>query len=351
MHIQKIQIGFFISLIVVVLVASFFVVIPYFVPVLLAGIFAVIFYPLYRVILNLLKNRKTISSILSVLIILNIVIVPLMFFTITLFNEFVSIYSTSISGKGLVAIFSQTANTFDSFIAKILPFEINKIQDIIDFDLQIKTLLQWLLNNLSTLLSGLFLGVIDFFVFILGLFYFLRDGDKLQTSILHISPLKDTDDLKIVKKLKNTINSIIRGRLIVAVIQGFVIGIGFLIFNVPNPAVWSFIAAILSFIPGIGPIIILLPVIIYSAFSLGIISTIGLIALAFISVIAIDNTLAPIIMNKGGVEIHPFIILISILGGIKFLGPIGFIVGPMIISLFFTLLEIYPMLLEKKIIV
>jgi predicted PurR-regulated permease PerM len=345
---QKVQIGFFVSLLLVILIASFFVVIPYLVPILLAGIFAVIFYPLHKIILNFFKNKKTLSAIISVLIILNIVVVPLMFFAINLFGDLAQFYSKIASNGGIAHVFSQTFDKINLFVKDILPFEIGRIQDVVDIDSQINTAMQWILTNFSTLLSHLFLGVLDFFVFVLGLFYFLRDGNKLQSALLHISPLRNTDDSKIVNKLKNTINSIVRGGLIVAVVQGLIVGLGFAIFGIPNPTIWAFLTTIFAFIPGLGPILIIGPAIIYSVFALGIISTIGLICLAFISIVLIDNTLSPLIMSKSGVEIHPFIILVSILGGIKFLGPIGFIAGPMITSLFFTLLEIYPMLVEKK---
>jgi predicted PurR-regulated permease PerM len=67
---------------------------------------------------------------------------------------------------------------------------------------------------------------------------------------------------------------------------------------------------------------------------------IGLAIWGMLAVGLIDNLLGPYLMSRGN-KLHPFLILISVLGGISVFGPIGFIVGPVLISLFMVLLELY----------
>ena len=61
----------------------------------------------------------------------------------------------------------------------------------------------------------------------------------------------------------------------------------------------------------------------------------------FLAVGTIDNILGPILMRRGGTSLHPLVILLSALGGIAAFGLIGFVIGPVVLSIFVVLLEIY----------
>ncbi|MCA9365553.1 AI-2E family transporter, partial [Candidatus Kaiserbacteria bacterium] len=86
--------------------------------------------------------------------------------------------------------------------------------------------------------------------------------------------------------------------------------------------------------------IVLVPAVIYSVFVGDWFTVIGLTAWGMLAVGLIDNLLGPYLMSRGTKQ-HPFVTLIAVLGGIALFGPIGFIVGPVIMSLFLVLLELY----------
>jgi predicted PurR-regulated permease PerM len=175
----------------------------------------------------------------------------------------------------------------------------------------------------------------------------LRDGTSLRRQLIRFSPLVDTYDQKIFDKLELAIHSVVKGSLVVGIIQGVLTGIGFAIFDIPNPALWGSIAAIAALIPGIGTALVIVPGIIYSFFSGTMGATIGLAIWGVVAVGLIDNFLGPRLIERG-VKVHQFLILLSVLGGITFFGPIGFIIGPLIVSLLYALLEIYKDSLEKR---
>jgi len=141
------------------------------------------------------------------------------------------------------------------------------------------------------------------------------------------------------------VNSVVKGSLIVGVVQGVLTGVGFALFGVPNPALWATIAAIASLIPTIGTGLVLIPGISY-LFLVGASSNaIGLIIWGVFAVGLVDNFLGPKLIERG-VKIHPFLILLSVLGGIGLFGPIGFLAGPLILSWLFALLDMYPALIK-----
>ncbi|OQW98324.1 MAG: hypothetical protein BWK74_04780, partial [Desulfobacteraceae bacterium A6] len=135
------------------------------------------------------------------------------------------------------------------------------------------------------------------------------------------------------------INSVIKGNLTVAVIQGALTSAGFAVFGIPNAVLWGSVTAIAALIPGVGTSLVLIPAILFLFLSGKFLSGFGLLAWGAGAVGLVDNFLGPKLVGRG-MQMHPFIILLSVLGGIGFFGPIGFLLGPLAISLLFAFLEI-----------
>jgi predicted PurR-regulated permease PerM len=117
-------------------------------------------------------------------------------------------------------------------------------------------------------------------------------------------------------------------------------GIGLAIFHVPNPAIWAVIAGIASIIPPIGTALVSVPAIIFLFITGNIGGAIGLLIWAVLIVGMGDNLLNPYIVGHK-INIPPFLILFSVLGGIALLGPVGILIGPLTVSLLYALIEIY----------
>ena len=173
-----------------------------------------------------------------------------------------------------------------------------------------------------------------------ALFYLLRDGRKLKNDIVMLSPLADNYDEKIFLKLRQAIRSIVLGSLVVGLVQGILTGIGFYLFGVPNPALWGSFAVIAALIPGIGTSLVIVPGIIYLFFVTSHLQALGMFIWGLVAVGLVDNFLGPMLVNRG-VRVHPFLILLSVIGGLAYFGPIGFIAGPLVVALLVALLEIY----------
>jgi predicted PurR-regulated permease PerM len=210
----------------------------------------------------------------------------------------------------------------------------------VDFNQYLKQGLNWLLQRLGPLFSNVTKIMVSVFVFLVTLYYLFKDGQKLKGAIVALSPLQDTHDETIFNKLALAINSVIKGNLAVALIQGILTAVGFTIFGVPNAALWGSVAAIAALIPGIGTALVLIPAILFLFLSGKTLFAVGLLLWGLTAVGLVDNFLGPKLVERG-MRLHPFIILLSILGGIGFFGPLGFLLGPLILSLLFALLEIY----------
>jgi predicted PurR-regulated permease PerM len=204
----------------------------------------------------------------------------------------------------------------------------------------VQNFLEWSFANLDSIFSSVTRLAFQIFIMLFALFYLLRDGGKFRDSIIALSPLADKYDERVILKLKQAIKSVVAGSLVVSLIQGVLTGLGFYVFGVPNPALWGSFAVVAALIPGFGTSLVLIPGIAYLFFTTTSIHALGLLIWSIIAVSLIDNYLGPILIKRG-VQIHPFIILLSVMGGLIFFGPIGFIAGPLVVALLAALLEIY----------
>lgn len=340
---QKPRFYFFIFIFFWVFLLIFYIFLPFIQILVLAMVLAATFAPLYEKILKLVKDYRSIAALLSTLAILTLVVVPTVFLGIQILKEAQQLYSTVINGGAntfIPNVLSTISNTFPK-----LAETLSKIS--FDADQQLKASLDWLVQNIGSIFSGATNILMNFFILIIALYYLLKDGEKLKDFIILLSPLPVTYDEQILAKLKTTVNALMRGILVIAIIQGVLTTIGFTIFGVPNAVLWGSVAVMASLIPSIGTSLVLLPGILYLYFVGNTIPALGLLVWGFVVVGLIDNYLGPKLVERK-VGIHPFAILLSILGGLSFFGPIGFLFGPLVLSLFFAMLDVYRILVDGK---
>lgn len=299
----------------------------------LAAIIVTISYPLYVKIENKIPGRNgTISSLVTTLIVLMIVILPFLFISSSLLGEATSIYKTVNDQQ--TETFTEAFNTVENTLKVYIP----------NLELDASALIgqsaSWLSSKLGALFAGTAQTFFLFFIAMIGSFYFFRDGRVFTKWLVKISPLPDNEDEVILSRLALAVRSVATGTLTIAAIQGTLTAIGLTLFGFERAILLGAIAAIGALIPSVGTSIVLVPAVIYSVFVGDWFTVIGLTAWGMLAVGLIDNLLGPYLMSRGTKQ-HPFVTLIAVLGGIALFGPIGFIVGPVIMSLFLVLLELY----------
>lgn len=337
---KKLQVSFFFILFGIVSVLVFFVYRPFLNIVALAAIFAVLLNPFYLKALEACRGRKNIAAVFVIGVTMVFIAAPVYFLGAQIFHESKSLY-VSIQGNGTdflaildTAIERPVKEVFPNFSLD-LPAYVQNLVDIVS-------------RNLGPLVSGTLFAIFGVFLVILSLFFFLKEGGQFIRLITKISPLDDEYDREILGKMSGTVNSVLRGTLFIALIQGFLVGMGLFIFGVPNAALWGTLGAISALVPGVGTAVVILPSVLYLSLIGSNTAALGLLLWGALLVGLIDNLLAPILYSKA-VEVHPLFILFSVLGGLSFFGPMGFLFGPVILSAFLALLHIYRIfILEEK---
>lgn len=336
-HRTKLQMYFFAGLFLAVLCLAFFIFLPFLIPLSVAAAFAVLCAPLYERIKLLTGKRESLSALFTIFIVTLILLVPLIFVGRAVLQEALN-FSTQIGGESSHRI-GYITQFIEEHVSRYFPgFSL-------DFSKYAQYGANWLVQNIGNIFSGVAQVLLGLFLGFLAFYYLLKDGRKLKESLVALSPLPDAYDREILTKLREAINSVFKGSLSIAVIQGTLTGIGLAIFGVPSPALLGMAAAFSALIPGVGTSLVLIPAIVFLFLTGPFWSGMGLLVWGMLAVGLIDNLLGPKLM-KHGMHIHSFLILLSVLGGLNFFGPIGFFLGPLVLSLFFALIGIYSLLIR-----
>lgn len=336
MSYKRIQMYFFLGLLLGAALLTALLFYPYLGSLVLGVTFAIVFRPLHRKIFRAFGGRAVLAALLSTVILVVIVLVPLIFFGVELFNE----------ASGLLSLIANGGNGFSHSFAEAVQDRLGGFVDLSTSDLTlyinqyVGELLRWLVGHLGAVFSGVAKVFFTLFLGLFAFYYFLKDGSKLRDVLMAVSPLADEYDKEVFGKLSSVVNSVIKGSLVVAIFQGILAGVGFWIFGVPNPVLWGAVGMLAALIPMLGTAIVTLPGVLYLALIGNIIPALGLLIWSLLLVGTVDNFIRPKLIERGS-DIHPFLILLSVLGGVNMFGPIGLIIGPLILSLLFALLHIY----------
>jgi predicted PurR-regulated permease PerM len=329
---EKLQAIYFSAMLLIFGVLSFTVLSNFIIVLSLAYVATLLLLPLYnRIVVRtqkivfLKRFASTIGASCTVLLLVLLIITPVVLILTKVLADAQGFYtSVTTGGVSLNSISSKIQSSLSAYVP----------------DIQYK--LDTFIENIGSFFSGTFDIVLKTFLFLLALFYFLKDKETFVATYKGISPLQDSDDNRIFVSVQNAVRSIMLGSIVVALAQGTLTGIGFAIFGVPNPFFFGSIAAFFALIPSVGAPIVWIPGAIYLYTTTGDYSFawLGQVIWGVVAVGLIDNFLGPLVINKG-IQIHPLFILLSVIGGISVFGPEGFLFGPLVLSIFIAISTVW----------
>ena len=206
--------------------------------------------------------------------------------------------------------------------------------------IETSSITNWMSGNLQSLAGGTFNAFIAIGIMYFMLYYMLVKRDSMKSSLISYIPLGN-ENLKIIgKESDQLVRSNALGIPLVAIFQGIIALIGYLILGVPDPFFWFVITAIGSMIPFIGTAIGIIPVVILLIAQGDNWQAIAMLIYGFVVVGSTDNLIRLYILDRLA-AVHPLITLFGVIVGVQLFGFIGLIFGPLLISLFLLILKIY----------
>lgn len=326
---------FFLGLLTLALILNALMFFPYAGTLVFAATLAVVFAPVHRRLAALLPQSTSIAALLTMAAVFLVIVIPTAFFGALVFHEAQTLYA----GFADEEIGLSAAQGLLQELAGLVPYSIGE-KLVPNLQQYARDVLGYLVGNLGKVFSGVATAGLNTLLAVFALFFFLRDGERIKKTVVELSPLRDSDDRRIFTHLGNAVNAIIKGALLISLLQGLAAGVGYAIFDVPNAALWGAATVLTSFIPGIGTAAVLVPAAIYLWNIVSVGKAVGLLVWGVLVVGLMDNVLKPKLIAKG-VGVHPFLILLSVLGGLSIFGIYGFLLGPLLLALLVALLELY----------
>lgn len=184
-------------------------------------------------------------------------------------------------------------------------------------------------------------------ILLLSLYFFLCDGPAMIRTIMALSPLDDKYELELLAEFDRISRAIVLATVLSALFQGVTAGIGYYFVGMPSLILLTALTCTCALVPFVGPAIVWVPVCIYLAlYGESLTPAIGLALWGTLVVGSVDNVVKMLVLH-GQSQLHPLLALLSVLGGIQALGPIGILIGPMVVVLLQTLLGILRQELTK----
>ena len=160
----------------------------------------------------------------------------------------------------------------------------------------------------------------------------MRDGDRLVERLIHVVPMGDDRERRLVAKFAQVATATIKGTLVVACVQGALGGLAFGLFGIPGPVLWGVVMAVLSIVPVLGPAVVWLPAAFWLGASGETDQAAGLVLFGVFVIGLIDNFLRPILVGHD-TRLPDYVVLVATFGGITMLGASGFVIGPIAAAL------------------
>lgn len=335
----------------VLLVGAFFlrVLWPLVFPLFFAGILAVLFRPVYLGMIGVCRGRRRLAAAMTAIAVLLLIMLPLTGVLLLAGMELVD------AGRDVVAFIdsskapadgapgtsgsqaSPLSRLFGPLESYMSPEEANQLEDIITS--AIPTLTRTVYERTRNLVGNIVVFAVGTIVIVLGFYYLLAESDKIAAEVQRLSPFEQDDQMLLFQQFEDVCRGVVLGTIAAGVVQGTLAGFGFAMVGVERIWLLAVLTMLFSFIPFLGAAMIWIGVVVVLIveqryLAAGLLSVYGTVVIS-----GSDNLIkAYIIGNRA--RMHPFIVLVTVLGAIQFVGLWGVFLGPITAAFFYSLVNI-----------
>ena len=303
-----------------------------------ALVLVIIFHPVHKRILARTKSPSW-SALLSSLLVILTILVPLSLLTLAVVREL------SALAQNLQANVDSFLNPNSPLMGKILSW----LGQFVDVNqLRSQQFISERLQSMSGVIAGRTLGflggflgaVVQTFFVIFTMYYLFRDGERLRAALRYALPVEGPQASEIFQRASEVIGASVYGVLVIAAIQGTIGGIAFWLLSLPSALLWGVVMILLSMIPMAGAFIVWVPAAIYLAATGHWVKALILTLVGLFVIGTIDNFLRPKLVGEK-TRLHELLIFFSVLGGLQVFGILGLVLGPVVVALTLTFLEVF----------
>ncbi|MCP9495412.1 MAG: AI-2E family transporter [Pyrinomonadaceae bacterium MAG19_C2-C3] len=300
-------------------------------------VLVIVFYPVHRKILERVKSPSW-SAVISCVLVIITILLPLTLLTLAVVNE-AGKFAQSIqaSGGNLLNVNSPTINRIYEWLGQYVDVNQMRSQEFIVE--RVRGMSGAIANRTLGLVGGVAGAIVQVFFIIFTMYYFFRDGDNIRHSLYGMVPLDRGQTRDIFARTRDVISASLYGVVVIAVIQGAMGGIAFWLLGIPSPLLWSVVMMFLCLIPMLGAFVVWVPAAIYLAANGSYVQAAILVFIGAVPIGMVDNFLRPKLVGEK-TRLHELLIFFSVLGGLQVFGVLGIVMGPVVVVITLTLIDI-----------
>lgn len=338
----------FIGFIIATTLLVLYMLLPFWKPVTLALISAVVFYPLQRFFERLFRSTL-VATFFSLITVFAVVIVPSAVALVILGQELTKLvqYLNQYYQSGKLQLLVEDLRSW-------LYIYLYKFHEHYPFlgellkEENLKELLTKIYTNISPFFTQLtksavyWIGsaILGIFVYLLTLFFALYQGKRALKHAKNLIPLEEKDKEEILSALYNAVTAVIYGTAGTAIVQALVAFAVYLYYELPYPFLWATLTALFAFIPPFGSGYVWFPIVVYELVLVDVIKGLIGLGVGLFVISSIDNFVRPLVMREK-IELPYIVLFFSVMGGIFTFGFTGIFLGPTVFALFITLIKLY----------
>jgi len=333
----------FLLLLVLVTIAFLAILFPFFGSVFWAGVLAMLFAPLQRLLLRWMPKRHNVAALGTVTVILFLVILPITLIAGSLVQQATGVYGRIRSkeldfGRYLEQVLGALPQWLRAQMEQAGLLNLSGLQERLGDSAS--QLGQYLAPQALNIGQNTLHFLVAFGIMLYLLFFLLRDGKTLASQIRRAIPLAEEQKHHLLKKFATVIKATVKGNIAVAATQGMLGGMILWVLGIQGALLWAVVMGFLSLLPAVGAALIWGPVAIYFLATGAIWKGVVLIAFGVLVIGLVDNVLRPILVGKD-TKMPDYVVLISTLGGLSLFGLNGFVIGPLIAALFIATWDLF----------
>jgi predicted PurR-regulated permease PerM len=308
---------------------------PFILPLCASAVFVIFFYPLHEWLER--RHGTVTAALLSTLVVTTLLIVPLVFVSLAFVREATGA-AAAIQSALTPERFAQVGGWF-YWIEYHVPLDLDVGSLAADGGKALAGFAATIARNLLVDLGVFLFHVV---VVIFAMFFLFRDARQIMAIVRRVLPFEDRPREHVITQAHELIRASVVTSFVVAIAQGTAGGLIFWIMGFSAPVFWGVVMAFFSLLPLIGAWVVWLPAAIWLLIDGHLGQGLVLLALGVGLISSIDNVLRPILL-AGRAQLNGLLVLISVLGGIAAFGPIGLVLGPVIVATMSSLLSAYTL--------
>ena len=311
---------------------------PFLNVILWATVLVILFYPVHRRLAQRIR-QPSLAALVSCLLVILIILVPITLITLAVINELTgAVQSVQGAVDYLLDPNAPITGPLLNFLSQYI--DVNQLRSEEFLVERLRGVSGQLAGRTLGFIGGLVGAIVQMFFVIFTMYYFFRDGDNISRTVRDSLPLDREQADGIMTRTREVIDASVYGVITIAVIQGALGGLAFWVLGLPSAIIWAVVMTFLSMVPMLGAFIVWVPAAIYLALTGHYAKAIILALWGTLAIGMIDNFLRPKLVGSR-TRLHELLIFFSVLGGLNVFGVLGVVLGPVVLAITLSLVDVY----------